>query len=103
MRQYYWSKAPDERRRLFVAGRNPERVRRVDSLEYRMARSPEKVTARRALVQAVYRGRITRQPCEVCGDPKSEGHHDDYAKPLEVRWLCVRHHTEVHHPYLATV
>lgn len=37
-------------------------------------------------------GIIKRQPCEVCGDPKVQAHHTDYAKPLEVRWLCKTHH-----------
>ena len=35
------------------------------------------------------------QPCEVCGE-SAQRHHDDYSKPLEVRWLCTRHHGEVH-------
>ena len=38
---------------------------------------------------------IERQPCEVCG-AKAEAHHDDYDKPLEVRWLCFKHHREWH-------
>lgn len=51
---------------------------------------PPKVKAPRK--SALADGRLTRGPCEVCGDPKSNGHHDDYAKPLVVRWLCSRHH-----------
>ena len=33
-------------------------------------------------------GRLQMQPCEACGEPKAEAHHDDYAEPLQVRWLC---------------
>ena len=42
------------------------------------------------------RGMLLAQPCEVCGDTKVEKHHDDYSKPLEVRWLCKTHHRELH-------
>ena len=45
---------------------------------------------------ALKRGKLQRKPCEVCGDTKVEGHHDDYDKRLEVRWLCHAHHL-VHH------
>ncbi len=38
-------------------------------------------------------GRLVPQPCEVCGASKSQAHHDDYAKPLIVRWLCPVHHS----------
>jgi hypothetical protein len=38
---------------------------------------------------------MNRQPCEICG-AKAEAHHDDYTKPLEVRWLCFKHHREWH-------
>jgi transposase-like protein len=35
--------------------------------------------------------------CSVCNsDKKIEAHHDDYTKPLEVRWLCECCHKEWH-------
>lgn len=62
--------------------------------------SPEqrlKANARAYLNTYVSRGKIVRQPCEVCGEKKSEAHHKDYSKPLEVIWLCREHHFENHH------
>ena len=54
--------------------------------------------------KAVLRGVLIPQPCEKCGsyDLMADGrrdvqaHHDDYEKPLEVRWLCQKHHHELH-------
>ena len=45
---------------------------------------------------AVRDKKIERHPCEVCGEIKAQGHHEDYAKPFEVSWLCVRHHQDRH-------
>ena len=38
---------------------------------------------------------IERQPCLVCGE-HAEAHHPDYSRPLDVVWLCKKHHQEVH-------
>lgn len=44
----------------------------------------------------IARGILVKQPCEICGELKVEAHHDDYHKPFEVRWLCIKHHHEFH-------
>lgn len=62
-----------------------------------MARNPEKVKAICAANNALRDGRLTRKPCEVCGAARSvHKHHEDYSKPLEVRWLCSKCHREIH-------
>lgn len=57
---------------------------------------PEKEYARRLLQIAVRKGRIIRGTCEVCGKSNGQGHHDDYMKPLDVRWFCPLHHIQYH-------
>ena len=89
-RQHY---AEYERERY----QRPERRRKT--VEYHrkgVLRNPEKATARNAISNAIREGRLQRKPCEVCGAAKSEGHHPDYSKPLEVMWLCRTHHLEQH-------
>jgi hypothetical protein len=51
-----------------------------------------KTKAQNEVTKALYRGDLRRQPCEICSDPQAQAHHDDYLKPLEVRWLCRSHH-----------
>lgn len=58
--------------------------------------NPEKNTAHTAVNAALRSGSLIKQPCEVCGVQKVHGHHDDYSRPLEVRWLCCKHHKEWH-------
>ena len=59
-----------------------------------IARYPEKQRARNLLTKAVRRGELKRQPCQWpgCGETKTEAHHTDYSKPLEVVWYCRPHH-----------
>ena len=45
---------------------------------------------------ALRSGKLQKQPCWVCGEPKSEGHHAHYDLPLDVVWLCRKHHREAH-------
>lgn len=52
--------------------------------------------ARRALQHAVDDGRVIKTPCVVCGNPRAEGHHPNYRRPLWVFWLCSAHHKQLH-------
>lgn len=75
--------------------RNPEANRRLAKL--RPLLYPKAVYAIGVIKNEVMRGRMKRGPCEVCGATKYvHGHHDDYDKPLVVRWLCPPHHREWH-------
>jgi hypothetical protein len=52
--------------------------------------------ARIAVTNAFKAGALVRQACEVCGTWPGQAHHEDYAKPLDVTWLCQAHHTARH-------
>lgn len=70
------------------------------TLERRAKRSQEQlIIQRRANSKArsaVLDGKISKNPCEVCGSYKSQGHHEDYGNPLELTWLCSKHHRARH-------
>lgn len=59
---------------------------------------PEKWKARSELRYAVKIGLIKKLNfCQLCEKIKPlQGHHPDYAKPLEVLWLCSGCHKKVH-------
>ncbi len=60
-----------------------------------------KYKAQVKLRNAVVAGNIIRQPCQLCGKSKVHAHHSDYTKPLEVMWLCPKHHTAWHRVFKA--
>ena len=81
----------DRLRSLF----NPAR-RAGKNRSYRYHTDGGKTYARRILQNAVKYGKIEKKPCVVCGDHNSQGHHEDYLKPLDVVWYCRKHHLERH-------
>lgn len=111
MREWYRQKTPEERRawvarrdkektRAYDRKRNPEPKRReqLNAAAQRWAeKQPLEVRrAHKAVATALRAGRLQRKPCEVCGATEVHAHHDDYRKPLDVRWLCPVHHRAEH-------
>jgi hypothetical protein len=79
--------------------RENRRARAAAKKRYRR-QHPERVRAGWRVKEALRTGRLARPDrCEDCGRACiPHGHHDDYEKPLQVRWLCNACHARAHHP-----
>lgn len=64
--------------------------------EYRR-KYPRKYKAHYLVSNAIRDKKLFREPCSECGSEiRIHAHHDDYARPLNVRWLCAAHHKQWH-------
>lgn len=91
---------------------NPEKVRAYDRARARephrkaareqnaarfLEEYPDRRKAHFAVSNAIRDGRIQKRPCAFCGHAgEVEAHHHDYAKPLDVTWLCKPCHRRFH-------
>ncbi len=70
-----------------------------DAIRSYRLRNPVKWSAHILVNNKLKNGTLVKSDsCEDCGTTESilHGHHDDYAKPLEVRWLCPLCHKSWH-------
>jgi hypothetical protein len=60
---------------------------------------------RQETLRAIHLGIIKRGPCQQCeaertpqqyGAERTLAHHPNYSKPLNVIWLCPKHHVMLH-------
>jgi len=76
--------------------KNPEKYRERANV-YNHAH-PERARAHSAVARAVKSGKLVAP--DRCSHCEAEGvvwaHHDDYDRPLDVRWLCPRCHNRLH-------
>lgn len=93
---------------------NLEKIRAYDrkrgSLPHRKQASSANTSRRRRDVvgyaaahnrvsRAISSGVLIRTPCCMCDSIVVHAHHDDYQKPLDVMWVCAKHH-KARHAYL---
>jgi ribosomal protein S27AE len=81
-----------------------ERLKRKRSKDYKKIMAinyrkyhPERYEAHRLTSYGIRTGKIIRQSCSNCGNPKSQAHHNDYSKPYDIDWLCFECHRKLGH------
>jgi hypothetical protein len=68
----------------------------TNSFKKQISKNPDKFLARQSVMVAIRSGKLIKKPCKKCANPKSEAHHKDYTKPLDVIWLCRKCHIQIH-------
>lgn len=60
-------------------------------------KTPNKYKAHNIVNNAIRDGKLFKESCNECGSSdRVHAHHDDYSKPLNIRWLCSAHHSQWH-------
>lgn len=79
--------------------KSPHRMKRNTEATQKMRKDfPHVYKAHTKVGNALRDGKITKpEKCETCNRVgQLHGHHDDYVKPLDVRWLCAACHRQFH-------
>jgi len=95
-RKYYWANHEEVKKKANERSKTPEfRIRAKEYREKNKQVIKRQSNAHRLVQYAVKLG-ILHKPnvCEECLEisDKIDGHHHDYDKPLEVKWVCRKCH-----------
>lgn len=95
-----YRKRPGVRQRIreyfqSLASKPERQAKKLDYQRKSRSQNPDKAKAYYTVWNAIRSGKLKQEPCAICGGP-AEAHHEDYSKPLDVVWLCFKHHREVH-------
>lgn len=83
--------------------RERAKIRGSEAAREHRKRHPDRYKARTAVGNAVRDGRLIRPDvCPICNEGQPQAHHEDYSKPLEVKWCCRRCHLEKEHGWVLT-
>jgi len=72
-----------------------------ESVKNSIKRNPEKTLSRKLFHYYLKNETLVRNPkCEMCMmECRTEAHHEDYAYPLQVKWVCKPCHGKIHRKY----
>ena len=84
--------------------RQSAEYRKSDSCKESMARArkkwneknPHKKKAQGKVATAIRNGSLLKDVCKKCGHKNTQAHHENYNEPLNIVWLCKKHHMERH-------
>jgi hypothetical protein len=87
----YYTNCDKERNSL------PHRIKmREDYRDSSRESDPQRYLARQKAERAFASGKIVKRPCHSCGsDENLEMHREDYSKPLDIIWFCVKCHRKL--------
>jgi len=98
-----YSASPEQKRRAAAEYRRTDKGKRLnlEAVKRYRDRNTHKLAAHLAVKKALAAGDLVRpDQCQIAHvgncSGRIEAHHDDYSKPLEVRWLCTGHHQASH-------
>ena len=92
MRRYYIKNRTTRiAKTLAWVKKNPQKVKAIRLKHY------QKYVARYKVHNAIRSGILKQSPCNNCGNEKVQAHHENYAKPLEIIWMCAPCHSAKHH------
>lgn len=58
----------------------------------------QKIKARSVVNSHLRNGRIVREICSFTEcEEIGHAHHDNYSRPLDIVWVCRKHHENLHH------
>ena len=92
----------EESRSAVIASGKKSKAKRAEEIRQKKRSSrllePQKHRAQDVSKKAIANGILVPGECEIATGCLGavQGHHDDYSKPLEVRWFCRRHHQQWH-------
>jgi hypothetical protein len=84
-----------QKRKEYIQTEHGKKIKNSISMKW-TRNNPRKKSAEIKLNNYLRSHPEIKESCRVCGSKISQAHHENYDKPLEVVWLCPKHHKDRH-------